>query len=81
MEKPPQTTPSWNCRTGENSSVTLDLKSAGKISILEQSRVNLQFPKAIRCVTLLGGSLHLSGSEGNRLRDTDVGWDLSARVG
>jgi hypothetical protein len=63
-----QTTPAWNCRTGENSSVTLDLKSAGKVSILEQSRVNLQFPEGAPVLTLLGGSLHLSGSEGNRLR-------------
>ena len=31
-----QATPSWICTTGENSSVTLDLKTAGKVSILEQ---------------------------------------------
>src|SRR5262249_41228817 len=29
-------TPSWNCRTGDNSSVTLDLQTAGRISILER---------------------------------------------
>jgi hypothetical protein len=63
-----QSTPSWICRTGDNSSVTLDLKTAGKVSILERSRVNLQLPEGDPVLTLLGGSLHLSGSEGSRVR-------------
>jgi hypothetical protein len=63
-----QATPSWICTTGGNSSVSLDLKTGGRVSILERSRVNLQFPEGDPVLTLLGGSLHLSGSESNRVR-------------
>jgi hypothetical protein len=63
-----QATPSWICTTGGNSSVSLDLKTGGRVSILERSTVNLQLPEGDPVVTLLGGSLHLSGSEGNRIR-------------
>jgi hypothetical protein len=57
----------WACRTGSGS-VTLDLKQAGKIAVLENSNVDVRADGEQAIVTLLRGSVRVSGPAGTAVR-------------
>jgi hypothetical protein len=57
----------WACRTGSGS-VSLDLKQAGKVSVLADSNVDIRADRNESIVTLLRGSVQVEGPAGAVMR-------------
>jgi len=68
----------WNCRTGAGSGVTVDLQSAGKVSILAGSNVNVGVADNVLLVTLLGGGVILDRAAPARVETFDGAYALEA---
>ncbi len=60
--------PAWTCRTGSGGAATLDLKEAGRISISENSNVDVRLAGEDLVVTLVRGAVLLEGTAAARIR-------------